>query len=564
MFRSILSSLVFLSTLLISPLSLANCPVWTPEQAEQEISTLRQQIADWDHSYHRDATSPIADELYDQAREQLQAWQQCFTNSPTQEPATNALKSARGSLKLPFSQMGLRKLSETELRQWMQKRDDLWVQPKVDGVAVTLVYKNGQLKQMLSRGDGLAGQNWLAHAQAIAAVPKRLATQRVTLTLQGELYLHQPKHIQAQHGGSNARGQVAGLLNRKVLNTVDGDKIGILVWEWPDGPANMQERLTKLQHLGFTDTSTYSQPVQTFIEAKHWRDHWYKSELPFASDGLVIKQSSRNITHPRSAYPPFWAVALKYPLEQALTIVTDVTFNIGRSGRITPIAHLQAVRLDDKTIRKVSLGSLSRLQQLALNKGDHVAIALSGHAIPQLKEVVWRSPQQQQINLPNASNYHTLSCWHVSPECQQQFLARLTWLGNKKTLNMPGIGAQTWQALIDAKHIQKITDWLALSTDDLANIPSFAKKRSTQTAQAFAQAKQKSFPIWLKALGAPPAITPKPDDNWHTLTTLSEQDWQQQRHLSRGYARQAYAFFQHAEVQEAALNLQQHRVEGFE
>ena len=563
MFSSILLYLVLLSALLISPLSLANCPVWTPEQAEQEISTLRQQIADWNRSYHRDATSPIADELYDQAREQLQTWQQCFTNSTTQEPATNALKSARGSLKLPFSQMGLRKLSETELRQWMQKRDDLWVQPKVDGVAVTLVYNNGQLKQMLSRGDGLAGQNWLAHAQAIAAVPKQLATQLTTLTLQGELYLQQPKHIQAQRGGNNARGQVAGLLNRKVLSTKDGDKIGILIWEWPDGPASMQERLTELQHLGFADTTTYSKPVQTFTEAKHWRDYWYKAELPFASDGLVIKQSLRTINHPRSAYPPFWAVALKYPLQQVLTTVTDVTFNIGRSGRITPIAHLQAVRLDDKTIRRVSLGSLSRLQKLALNTGDHVSIALSGHAIPQLKEVVWRSPQQQQIHLPNANNYHALSCWQVSRDCQQQFLARLTWLGNKKTLNMSGIGAQTWQALIDAKLIQKITDWLALSSEDLAKTPSFAKKRSTQTAQAFAQAKQKPFPVWLKALGAPPAITLNPNDNWQALAALSAQDWQQKRHLSRGHADQAYAFFQHPEVQEAALNLQKHGVAGF-
>lgn len=563
MFSFILLYLVLLSALLISPLSLANCPVWTPEQAEQEISTLRQQIADWNRSYHRDATSPIADELYDQAREQLQTWQQCFTNSTTQEPATNALKSARGSLKLPFSQMGLRKLSETELRQWMQKRDDLWVQPKVDGVAVTLVYNNGQLKQMLSRGDGLAGQNWLAHAQAIAAVPKQLATQLTTLTLQGELYLQQPKHIQAQRGGNNARGQVAGLLNRKVLSTKDGDKIGILIWEWPDGPASMQERLTELQHLGFADTTTYSKPVQTFTEAKHWRDYWYKAELPFASDGLVIKQSLRTINHPRSAYPPFWAVALKYPLQQVLTTVTDVTFNIGRSGRITPIAHLQAVRLDDKTIRRVSLGSLSRLQKLALNTGDHVSIALSGHAIPQLKEVVWRSPQQQQIHLPNANNYHALSCWQVSRDCQQQFLARLTWLGNKKTLNMSGIGAQTWQALIDAKLIQKITDWLALSSEDLAKTPSFAKKRSTQTAQAFAQAKQKPFPVWLKALGAPPAITLNPNDNWQALAALSAQDWQQKRHLSRGHADQAYAFFQHPEVQEAALNLQKHGVAGF-
>ena len=564
MFHFKLPVLVFISTLLIAPLTMAHCPPWTTEQAQQEISTLRQRIAAWDRSYHRDVTSPIADELYDQAREQLQTWQQCFVDAHTAEPATTALKSARGQLDLPFSQTGLRKLSESALKQWMQQREDLWVQPKVDGVAVTLVYSAGQLTQMLSRGNGLVGQNWLAHAQVIQAVPQQLATQYTTVTLQGELYLKQPQHIQQQGGGSDARSHVAGLLNRRALSAAEGESIGVFIWEWPDGPATMLERLQELQAWGFSHSSTYSQPVTTFNEAKQWRDHWYSSPLPFASDGVVIKQSQRSINHPRSAYPPFWAVALKYPLQQVLTSVTDVTFNIGRTGRVTPIAHLQAVNLDNKTIRKVSLGSLNRLQKLELSKGDHVAIALSGHAVPQLKEVVWRSPQRQIIAIPNATNYHTLSCWQASAQCQQQFLARLTWLGDKKTLNMRGIGSHTWQALIDAQRISQITDWLALSAEDLADIPSFAKKRSAQTAQAFAQAKQQPFKLWLKALGAPPAIRLKPADTWRLLAELTEHDWQQQRYLSRNQAQQAYAFFQHAEVRAIAANLQQYAIDGFE
>ena len=563
MFSDTLAALIFISTLLITPLATANCPAWTTTQAQQEISTLGQRIAVWDRNYHRDATSAVADEIYDQAQQQLQAWQHCFVDAAIATPATTALESARGSFNLPFSQMGLSKLSETALKQWMQQHDDLWVQPKVDGVAVTLLYENGQLTQMLSRGDGLAGQNWLLHAQAIAAVPQQLPTQHATLTLQGELYLQQPEHIQARAGGNNARSQVAGLLNRQQLSATEGQTIGLFVWEWPDGPPSMPERLKALQRLGFVDSHTYSQPIQNFAEAKHWRQHWYNSALPFASDGVVIKQGQRTINYPRSPYPPVWAVALKYPLQQALTSVTHVTFNIGRSGRITPIAHLKAVRLDDKTIRKVSLGSLTKLKKLALNKDDHVAIALSGHAVPQLKEVVWRSPQQQSITLPQADNYHALSCWQASPDCQQQFLARLTWLGDKKTLNMRGIGAQTWQALLDANYISQLTDWLVLSAEDLASLPGFAKKRSVQTAQAFTQAKRQSFDRWLKALGAPPAVTPKATDNWQILSALTEQEWQQQRHLSRNYAQHARAFFQHPEVQAIAVNLQKHGISGF-
>ncbi|MDD2223395.1 MAG: NAD-dependent DNA ligase LigB [Pseudomonas sp.] len=563
MFSSKLSALVCISTLLLTPLVLANCPTWTNDHAEQEINTLRQRIADWDRSYHRDASSPVADEIYDQAHEQLQAWQQCFVDGSTSAPASSALNSARGSVELPFSQMGLRKLSEPQLKQWMQQHNDLWIQPKVDGVAVTLVYKSGQLTQMLSRGNGLAGKNWLAHAPVIPAVPQQLATLHNTVTLQGEFYLQQTQHIQAQKGANNARSQVAGLLNRTTLSAAEGATIGLFVWEWPDGPATMLERLTELQGLGFTDSLTYSQPIETFAQAKHWRQHWYNSALPFASDGVVLKQNLRAINYPRSAYPPSWAVALKYPLQQALTSVTDVSFNIGRSGRITPIAQLKAVSLADKTIRKVSLGSLARLKKLALNKGDHVAIALSGHAIPQLKEVVWRSPQQQPIELPNADNYHALSCWQASSDCQQQFLARLNWLGDKKTLHMSGIGAQTWQALIKADYITRLTDWLALSAEDLAKLPGFATKRSQRTEQTFTQAKRQPFKRWLKALGVPPAVTVKAADNWQVLATLTEQEWQQQRYLSRKHAQQAWAFFQHPEVQAIALNLQQHAINGF-
>lgn len=563
MFRFALSSLVLSCTIFMNASAQANCPTWTSNQAQQEISTLRQRIADWDRSYHRDGSSPIADELYDQAREQLQSWQQCFVDDHTAEPATTALKSVSAQLDLPFSQTGLRKLSDSALKQWMHKRQDLWVQPKVDGVAVTLVYRDGQLTQMLSRGNGLAGQDWLAHATAIQAVPQQLATPYPTVTLQGELYLKQPQHIQQQGGGSDARSQVAGLLNRHRLSAAEGDRIGIFIWEWPDGPATMRERLQELHNLGFSDSSTYSQPVVTFNEAKHWRDHWYSSPLPFASDGAVIKQSQRQINHPRSAYPPFWAVALKYPLQQVLTSVTDVTFKIGRSGRITPIAHLAAASLDHKTIRKVSLGSLSRLQKLELSPGDHVAIALSGHAVPQLKEVVWRSPQRKIIRLPSAADYHPLSCWQATTACQQQFLARLTWLSDKKTLNLRGLGAQTWQALMDAEHIERLTDWLALSATDLTSTPGFGKKRSAQIAGLFAQAKTRSFKAWLRALGAPNFIKSKPTDTWHSLSQLTAEQWQQHRYLSPRQTEQAVAFFQHSEVQKIAEQLQQYGIDGF-
>lgn len=563
MYNSLIAALGLMSSVLLCSLAVAACPDWTTQQAAQEVHDLRQHIADWDRSYHRDGISKINDQLYDQARLQLDRWQQCFPASARPDTPATALQAARGQQPLPYSQMGLRKLDEQELQRWMQQRHDLWVQPKVDGVAVTLVYKHGQLTQMLSRGDGLSGQDWLQHSQVIHAIPQQLPTQQATVTLQGELYLKQPNTIQAKHNNSQARNQVAGLLNRHNLTAAQGEKIAVFIWEWPDGPESMPQRLDELERLGFKQSKTYSQPIQTFAQAQQWRTHWYTTALPFASDGLVIKQSQRSFEHPRSSYPPLSAVALKYPLQHALTSVQQISFNIGRSGRITPMAHLNAVTLDGKTIRKVSLGSLARLQALDLKLGDHVAIALSGHAIPQLKQVVWRSPQGHSVPLPNAENYHALSCWQASIACQQQFLARLTWLSNKKALHMRGVGAQTWQALLDGKLINRLTDWLTLSGEDLERLPSFAKKRSAQTLHAFTQAKQQPFTRWLKALGAPPQVTVRSDDNWQLLSSFNQQDWQQLRHLNATSAQRAHDFFQHPEVQQAALSLKNQAIDGF-
>lgn len=563
MYRSMFMAVLFISSLTLPSLAVAACPSWSAQHAAQEIHSLRQHLAEWDRSYHSDGVAIIADELYDQARQQLQLWQGCFSATATAEPAATALKSARGSLALPYSQMGLRKLSEQELQRWMQQREDLWVQPKVDGVAVTLVYDAGQLTQLLSRGDGLTGHDWLKHAHVIKAIPQQLATTQTRLTLQGELFLKQANTVQAKQASSQARSQVAGLLNRHSLSTAEGEKIGVFIWEWPDGPDTLQQRIDELARLGFPHSKTYSQPIHSFAEAKQWRNYWYSSALPFASDGVVVKQSVRNINQPRSSYPPRWAVAFKYPVQQALTTVSDITFNIGRSGRITPIAHLHAVKLEGKTIRKVSLGSLTRLKKLQLAPGDHVALRLSGHAIPHLTDVIWRSPQRQSIHPPNQDNYHPLSCWQTSPACQQQFLARLSWLANQQTLNMPGIGAHTWQALIDGQLITQLTDWLTLSAEDLAALPNFANKRSAQTLQVFRQAQAQPFARWLKALGAPPQVTVKKNDNWGSLAALSPQDWQQERHLTPRQAQRAYNFFHHPEVQAAVLILQKQAIDGF-
>ncbi|HAF92997.1 MAG TPA: DNA ligase B, partial [Pseudomonas sp.] len=192
---------LFIAALLFaaSPLALA-CPQWSAERAEQEIATLAARVAEWDDAYHRRGVALIDDELYDQARARLDSWQRCFPG-PIASP--DALATAGGPLVHPVAQTGLNKLAdERAVADWMRTRKDLWIQPKVDGVAVTLVYRDGVLQRLISRGDGRSGQDWTRHARLIPTLTRRLPSQG-ELILQGELYWRLDGHIQAEHGSAN-------------------------------------------------------------------------------------------------------------------------------------------------------------------------------------------------------------------------------------------------------------------------------------------------------------------------------------------------------------------------
>ena len=408
----------------------AACPDGSPAQANLSISRLEQQVQIWDDSYHRLGVSLVTDAQYDQARARLEQWQRCVGATPASDP----LHTARGKVAHPVPHTGLSKLPDDQaVKRWLANRRGIWVQPKVDGVAVTLTYREGQLQHVISRGDGEKGQDWTASALTLNAIPRTLA-HPVTLVLHGELYWRLPGHVQATSGSLNARSLVAGLMARHTLAPEHAERIGLFVWDWPDGPATLNERLQHLTRLGFVDSQTYSQPVEHFEQARDWRQRWHTTALPFATDGVVLRQSERPDAKRWQAKPPNWAVAWKYPHAQAISEVRSVTFNIGRTGRITPMLTLAPVTLDDRRIQRISVGSLQRWQTLDIRPGDHVAISLAGMTIPRLDSVVLRVPERLEVNAPNPHNFHSLSCWQPTPGCESQFLARLNRLSSKQGL----------------------------------------------------------------------------------------------------------------------------------
>lgn len=191
----------------------AVCPVWSPAGAHEEISQLQQQITQWDASYWQQGVSAVDDGVYDQLNAQLRQWQRCFGEEPQAEVPAPPIS---GTISHPIPHTGVRKLADKPaIQQWLRNRSDVWVQPKVDGVAVTLVYKDGSLVRAISRGNGLKGEDWTQKVRRIPSIPQTTKGLLANSTLQGEIFLQQEGHIQQKRGGMNARSKVAGMLMRQ-------------------------------------------------------------------------------------------------------------------------------------------------------------------------------------------------------------------------------------------------------------------------------------------------------------------------------------------------------------
>lgn len=537
----------------------ADCPDWAAARASSEVAALQQQIDRWDDAYHREGRSVIADELYDQSRLRLNQWRRCFKLPSPPEP----LRTASGPVAHPVAHTGLDKLHDAaDIATWLRDRQNVWVQPKVDGVAVTLIYRNGRLHQAISRGDGVRGQDWTVSAKRIGAIPQQL-TQPQDLLVQGELYWRLNGHKQARAGSANARATVAGLLGRKDLDAEHAAGIGLFVWDWPQGPKDLPERIAALTQFGFPTTEPYTQAVASLNEAQHWRDHWYRSPLPFATDGVVLRQSLRPPAERWQARPPYWAVAWKYPFALALADVRKVNFKIGRTGRITPVLELSPVMLDDRQIKRVSVSSLRRWQELDIRPGDQVAISLAGLTIPRLDSVVLRSTERVDLNVPLARDFHALSCWQPTPGCESQFLARLTWLSGKQGLALPHVGRGTWEKLLETGRLNSLLDWLTLDGPELANIAGLGERSSARLLHSFQSARQRPFLQWLKALGLPPTGQATLADSWQALAQRNTEQWQAEAGIGPGRAAQLSAFFRDPQVLALSKTLQAAGVDGF-
>lgn len=540
----------------------AVCPAWSPARAQEEISRLQQQIKQWDDDYWKEGKSEVEDGVYDQLSARLTQWQRCFGS----EPRDVMMPPLNGTVMHPVAHTGVRKMvDKNALSLWMRERSDLWVQPKVDGVAVTLVYRDGKLNKAISRGNGLKGEDWTQKVSLISAVPQTVSGPLANSTLQGEIFLQREGHIQQQMGGINARAKVAGLMMRQddsdTLNS-----LGVFVWAWPDGPQLMSDRLKELATAGFTLTQTYTRAVKNADEVARVRNEWWKAELPFVTDGVVVRAAKEPESRHWLPGQAEWLVAWKYQPVAQVAEVKAIQFAVGKSGKISVVASLAPVMLDDKKVQRVNIGSVRRWQEWDIAPGDQILVSLAGQGIPRIDDVVWRGAERTKPTPPE-NRFNSLTCYFASDVCQEQFISRLVWLGAKQVLGLDGIGEAGWRALHQTHRFEHIFSWLLLTPEQLQNTPGIAKSKSAQLWHQFNLARQQPFTRWVMAMGIPltrAALNASDERSWSQLLFSTEQFWQQLPGTGSGRARQVIEWKENAQIKKLGSWLAAQQITGFE
>ncbi|EFN2588951.1 NAD-dependent DNA ligase LigB [Escherichia coli] len=540
----------------------AVCPAWSPARAQEEISRLQQQIKQWDDDYWKEGKSEVEDGVYDQLSARLTQWQRCFGS----EPRDVMMPPLNGAVMHPVAHTGVRKMvDKNALSLWMRERSDLWVQPKVDGVAVTLVYRDGKLNKAISRGNGLKGEDWTQKVSLISAVPQTVSGPLANSTLQGEIFLQREGHIQQQMGGINARAKVAGLMMRQddsdTLNS-----LGVFVWAWPDGPQLMSDRLKELATAGFTLTQTYTRAVKNADEVARVRNEWWKAELPFVTDGVVVRAAKEPESRHWLPGQAEWLVAWKYQPVAQVAEVKAIQFAVGKSGKISVVASLAPVMLDDKKVQRVNIGSVRRWQEWDIAPGDQILVSLAGQGIPRIDDVVWRGVERTKPTPPE-NRFNSLTCYFASDVCQEQFISRLVWLGAKQVLGLDGIGEAGWRALHQTHRFEHIFSWLLLTPEQLQNTPGIAKSKSAQLWHQFNLARKQPFTRWVMAMGIPltrAALNASDERSWSQLLFSTEQFWQQLPGTGSGRARQVIEWKENAQIKKLGSWLAAQQITGFE
>jgi DNA ligase (NAD+) len=520
--------------------------VMNVQQVEIRLKELRKQLTFHAHQYYVLDDPVIADGEYDRMFRDLLDLEEQFPelltpDSPSLrvggDPVDRFVEAEHAvpmlSLDNVFDDIEL-KAFEEKAQRYLRSTEPLTylAEPKLDGLAVELIYENGVLIQGSTRGNGLVGENITAQLRTVQSIPLRLQADEGVpfpqqLAVRGEVFLPlrtfgELNQQRAEQGASlfaNPRNAAAGSLRQLDPKVTASRPLSFYVYGVADTGtvpcADLKEIFPWLDRLGFP-VNPLIKFCSTLAEVEQQYNHLQtlRHDLEYEIDGMVIKVSDFALQQRlgRTARAPRWAVAWKFPAVQATTVMTGIDFQIGRTGAVTPVALLKPITVDGAVVRRASLHNQDEIERKGLMIGDTVLIQRAGDVIPEIvKPVVeQRTGLEKPIVFPDncpvcehplrrAEGEAVARC--ASSHCPAQRLQRMIYFVGKAGLDIEGFGRKNVEQLMDTRLIMDIPDIFRLKEEHLAGLEGWGEKSAEKFVQAVAKAKLTTLSRFIGALG---------------------------------------------------------------
>lgn len=507
-------------------------------EAAKKVQQLRDEINQYNYEYHVLDNPTVSDQVYDQKMKELIELEEQFPDlvtddSPTQRVGGTPLdKFEKVNHTVPMLSLS-NAFSEEDLRDFDRRvrehvtRDFKYVcELKIDGLAVSLRYENGKFVQGATRGDGRTGEDITQNLKTIKSIPLTIKNNE-TIEVRGEAYMPKKSFIalneKRKEEGlelfANPRNAAAGSLRQLDPKIAASRNLNIFIYsvgEWEaESISTHSERLAYLRELGFK-TNPETRTFQTIEEVIEFTKEWTvkRNELDYEIDGIVIKVDEIELQEQLgfTARSPRWAMAYKFPAEEAVTKLRGIELSVGRTGVITPTALLEPVQVAGTTVQRASLHNEDLIIEKDIRINDTVVIKKAGDIIPEVVRVIFeeRTGEEKEYRFPE----HCPECdtkleklegevaWRcVNPNCPAQIKEGLIHFVSRGAMNIDGLGEKVVEQLFDHKLIQTIADLYKLKYEDLIELERMGDKSVTNLLNAINASKENSLERLLFGLG---------------------------------------------------------------
>ena len=505
----------------------------------EKIFSLRKKLHDHNYRYYVLDDPLISDYEFDMMLKELNDLEKSNPeffdkNSPTQRVGGEVTKSFNTSVhETPMYSLD-NSYSLEDLKDWEKRIKKIIEEPvqytcelKFDGVSINLLYSNGELIKAVTRGDGVKGDDVTANIKTIPTVPLKLignfsnnfeARGEVVMPIEGFNELNKLRIHNGEEPFKNPRNTASGSLKLQDSKEVSTRPLECLLYsvEDPNLFKSQIDFLEKAKNIGFNvfQNHMHSDSIEEIFEfIQHWEKN--RSELPFEIDGVVLKVNDfyqREILGFTSKFPR-WAMAYKFKPENTGTSLNSISFQVGRTGSITPVANLEPVNLAGTIVKRASLHNADFIESMDIRVGDFVYVEKGGDIIPKITNVdkSKRAVDSKKFEFPEycpecGSKLHRLEgeanhyCLNYNG-CKPQIIGRIQHYISRKALDIEGLGQETVALLVNANLIKNYSDLYDLKFDQVVHLARMADKSANNLLEGIIESKKIPFERVLYGLG---------------------------------------------------------------